>query len=319
MNKKILSALKMIIPLFMLSCSEPSEPLRMASSPWPGYEPLYMARDLNYFTPQQVNYYELPSADITLEAFRNHSTDLATLTLDEVLELLQSGIKLRIVSVIDSSNSADAAMALPSISSLSQIKGKRIAVENITLGLYMLSRMLNKANLNHDDIEIIHLAENKHEEFYQQNKADVIITMQPFKSQLSKLGAHSIFDSSMIPNEILDLLVVHEDVYQERRNDVCNLAKQWFKALDYINNNSENAYKNMGKRLEKTPEELKEMTAELVFPTLNENLGLLSGDSPKLFDVSTKLSQVMVAEKLLSNPIILSKENLIPDIQSCIQ
>ena len=67
-----------IASLLLLSCGEaPQEPLRISSSPWPGNEPLYLARDLGYFNRERVNLYELPSADINLESFRNPANRVA--------------------------------------------------------------------------------------------------------------------------------------------------------------------------------------------------------------------------------------------------
>ncbi len=121
--------------MVLSSCSERAvEPLRIASSPWPGYEPIYLARELGYLPPAQATIYELPSSDITLESFRNRSADIATLTLDETLELMHGGVKLRVLLVMDGSNGADAVMVSPKIKKLSDLKGKRIAIENITLG-----------------------------------------------------------------------------------------------------------------------------------------------------------------------------------------
>ena len=109
--------------LLLSGCSEPPvEPLRIASSPWPGYEPLYLARDLNYFDQKKITLFELPSSDITMESFRNHSTDLATLTLDETLELIHDGKKLRILLVMDISHGGDAALARPPINDIKDIK-----------------------------------------------------------------------------------------------------------------------------------------------------------------------------------------------------
>ena len=132
---------------FLLSaCSEvPPEPIRIASSPWPGYEPLYLARDLGYLDNKKYNLFELPSADITLESFRNRSTDLATLTLDETLELLHDGTRLRILLALDISHGGDAVLAGPEIKELADLKGKRISIMNFTLGIYMLNRLLDKA------------------------------------------------------------------------------------------------------------------------------------------------------------------------------
>lgn len=43
-----------------------------------------------------------------------------------------------------------------------------------------------------------------------------------------------LFDSSDIPNEIFDLMVVHEDVYLQRRSEVCDVVRQWLRTLGYM-------------------------------------------------------------------------------------
>jgi hypothetical protein len=57
-----------------------------------------------------VQFTELPSSNLTLEAFSNGSADIATLTLGETLTLLAQGRRLRILAVMDISNDADAVM-----------------------------------------------------------------------------------------------------------------------------------------------------------------------------------------------------------------
>jgi len=277
----------------------PSEPLRIASSPWPGYEPIYLAREIGYLPAQLANILELPSADITLESFRNRSVDMATLTLDETLELLASGVKLRILFVMDGSNGADAVMATPAVKTLANLKGRRIAIENIPLGVYMLSRTLNAAKLKRDDVRIISGSENKQVDLYKSGKADAFITFDPFKSQLAELGAHVIFDSSQIPNEIFDLMVVHEDVFLARRKEVCQVGKQWFRTLDYTRLNREDAQARMAKRLGVSVAEYQQMLAGITTPDRQENLRLLAGKTPAIVAPATSLLQVMLQERQL--------------------
>lgn len=303
--------------LALSACSErAAEPLRIASSPWPGYEPIYLARELGYLPPARATLYELPSSDITLEAFRNRSADIATLTLDETLELMQGGVKLRVLLVMDVSNGADAVMVSPKIKKLSDLKGKRIAIENIPLGVYMLSRLLSAAKLTREDVHILSISENKHEEMYRQGKADAFITFDPFKSRLEKLGAHSIFDSSDIPNEIFDLMLVHEDVYMKRRKEVCEVARQWFRTQAYMQRSPSEAAAVISKRLETSPAEYAEMLKGIKIPDLQENLLLLSGASPTILDPGKLLSHVMLKEGQLTQQVDLARA-LDPDLGSC--
>lgn len=283
--------------LLLSSCTEgPSEPLRIASSPWPGYEPLYLAREIGYLPAAKANIYELPSSDITLESFRNRSADMATLTLDEALDLLQSGVRFRVLFVIDASNGADAVMAAPGIKKLSDLKGKRIVIENIPLGVYMLSRLLDKAGLTRKDLTIITARESRHEEMYRKGAADAFITFDPFKARLAALGAHDIFDSSDIPNEIFDLMLVHEDVYLQRHAEVCGVARQWFRTLTYMKQAPEAAEQTISKRLGVTPAAYRRMVAGIRTPALRENMELLGGKAPAILGPAQKLGAVMLHE-----------------------
>jgi NitT/TauT family transport system substrate-binding protein len=317
------SSLKFIIaallcaPLLSSCGKEPVVPLRIASSPWPGYEPVYLARDMNYLSPKQVNIFELPSADITLESFRNRTADMATLTLDETLELLASGEKLRILFVMDGSNGADAVMASPKIKTLADLKGRRIAIENIPLGLYMLSRTLNAAKLAREDVQVVSATETNQVDMYKQGKADAFITFDPFKSQLAAQGAHVIFDSSQIPDEIFDLMVVHEDVFQARRKEVCEIGRQWYRTLEYMKQSPDDANVRIAKRLGVTVAEYQAMVAGISVPDRQGSLRLLSGKSPAIAVPAANLVQVMLKEHQLKQSVDI-KAALDAHLEDCL-
>ncbi|MBU0688202.1 MAG: ABC transporter substrate-binding protein [Gammaproteobacteria bacterium] len=306
-----------LLPL-LTACDNPHEqPLGIASSPWPGYEPLYLAKEIGYLPQEKAKLFELPSSDITLEAFRNHSADMATLTLDEALDLMDSGVKLRILMALDISNGADAVMVKPHIKKLSDLKGKRIAILNIPLGVYMLSRTLDAAGLSREDVTVIPSAESKHEEMYRLGKADAFITFDPFKTALAKQGAQVLFDSSMIPNEIFDLMLVREEVFQARREDVCHVARQWGRTLEYMRQEPDAAAESIAKRLGVTPQEYLAMVQGIKTPTLQENLALLGGNAPGILNAAKRLNTLMRNEGQLDHEIDINTA-LVPDLHTCV-
>ncbi|MCW8831448.1 MAG: ABC transporter substrate-binding protein [Gammaproteobacteria bacterium] len=292
----------------MLSgCFEPpQEALRIASSPWPGYEPLYLARDLGYLDNQNVNLFELPSSDITMESFRNRSTDLATLTLDETLELLHDGTKLRILLALDISHGGDAVLVSPEIKQLADLKGKRIAIVNIPLGIYMLNRLLDKAGLERNQVTVFPMSESKQEKFYLDGKADAVITFEPVKTRLKDAGAHVIFDSSMIPNEIFDLLLVHEDVYLKRKTEICDIARGWFKTLRYMDEHTDDAAARITRRLGVDIDSYAGMMDGIRQPDQEDNFQLLSGNTPGIFKSAGRLQKIMLTEKQLNHAVNIS-------------
>lgn len=309
--------LLLCIPL-LSSCGnkETVAALRIASSPWLGYEPLYLARDLGYLK-EGVSVLELPSADVSLESFRNHYADMATLRLDEALELMSNGTKLRILFVMDSSNGADAVMARPGIRTLADLKGRRVAVENYPLGAYMLNRTLGAAGLKPKDIQAVPAPESRHLEMYNEGRADVFITLEPFKSQLAVKGAHSIYDSSQIPNEIFDVMVVHEDVFQARRKEVCEIVRQWYRTLSYMKQVPAVANSSIARRLGVSTEEYQSMSNGITIPAREENLRMLGGKLPAIMTAAGKMNEVMLKEGLLKRSVDI-RQALDAGVEDCI-
>lgn len=295
----VLVLLSVILP----GCDAPREPLRMVSSPWPGYEPIYLARDLGYLDADSVRLSELPSANIAFEAFSNGSADIATLTLDETLTLMSQGRKLHILMVVDISNGADAVIAKPSIKTMSALKGKRIAMENIPLGVYILNRSLEIAGLKESDVSVVPMPEDKHLKAYQQGRIDAAVTMEPYLTHLVKAGAHVLFDSSKIPNEIFDLLVAREDVFQKRQAELCSIVQQWFRAFDYATAYQQDAVARMSKRLGIGEQTFRTMTEGLILPGRQENLHLLGGKEPAFLQPARKLASTMYKEHMLGSPV----------------
>lgn len=299
--KRVINSVLMFIMLLLLtSCVEqPEQVIRIGSSPWPGYEPLFLGRDLGFLDEESVSLFELPSADITMEAFRNHSIDIAPLPLDSVLELLQDGTKLRIILIMDISNGGDVALVRPDIKELSDIKGKRVVAVNIPLGLYMVARLLERAGLVRKDIRLQLMSETEQEDYYKQGKADVIITYDPVKTALQNAGMKVIFDSTDIPNEIFDVLVIHEDVYKSRSEDVCGIVKQWYKTLEYMQQNPEDAASKISRRLRVSEADFHNMMKGIIIPNKKSVTEMLSGESPALIPASDRLAKILYKEGLL--------------------
>jgi NitT/TauT family transport system substrate-binding protein len=316
--KSYIGLILLAVTSFLAGCQPPPEPLRIVSSPWAGYEPLYLARDLGYLQEDSVRITELPSSNLNMEAFSNGSTDLSTLTLDETLTLLAKGQKLRILLVMDISNGADGVVAKPGIKSLADLKGKRVGMENIPLGAYILSRVLDKSGLKATDMTIIPMPEDKHEKAYLQGKIDAAITMEPYKTKITKAGAHVLLDSSQIPDEIFDIIVVREDVYQTRRDDLCHLVKQWFRTLDYIQANQNDAYASMGKRLGTNEEDFRTARAGIKVPLRQENQQLLGGKTPALLAPASRLADIMQRGHMIAGPVDIAA-SIDPGFASCLQ
>jgi NitT/TauT family transport system substrate-binding protein len=297
----------LLLCLYLLTgCSPaPPEPLRIGTNIWPGYEPLYLARELGYYDDQPIRLVEHAAATEVLRAFRNGTIEAAALTLDEVLLLAQHGQNPRIVLVMDFSQGGDALIAQTHLSKLDDLRGRRIGVESTALGAYMLKRTLDHAGLEHTDVEVVSLPVDKHERAFLSGQIDAVVTFEPVRSKLLKQGANELFDSSRIPGEIVDVLVVRQ-AYLERQPEVVEaMLDGWFKALAYHDSEAKRSAAIMARRHDLSVEEFLDSLARVHIPSLQENIQQLSGPAPALNKTASRLQSVMLGHSLQDNAVEL--------------
>lgn len=271
---------------------------KIGTNLWPGYEALHLAKEENFFNDKiEINTYD--SATIVLNKFRKREIDAAALTLDEVIILSNQGYTPIIVAVLDISNGADAVIAQNNIKSIQELKGKSIGVENTALGSYMLARLLEKANLSYDDIVLVPLALNHHEEAFKEELVDAVITFEPVRSRLLESKGVEIFSSKDIPEEVVDVLVVQKNLADSKI--IKNILDGWSKSVSMINQRDEKAINIISKRLNQTPEDFITSLDGLRIPSLEESNSLIK--DKKVENAITRISEIMYEKKLIDSKV----------------
>lgn len=283
-------------------CFQEREPLlRVATNVWPGYETLYLARSLGYFDDRSIRLVEMPSASQVSQALRNGTIEAGCLTLDETLSLLQDGVDLRVILIMDVSHGADVVMARPGIYTLKALRKQRVGVESTAEGAIMLDAALEAGGLNVQDIRIVPLTPDEHAEAYIAGKVDAIVTFEPVRSQLLKAGAHILFDSSQVPGRIIDVLVVRAEMMAPRRKALEDLVRGHFRAKEYLEREHWDAAMRMMPRLHGNV--LAQFTG-IRLSDMDENRIFLSGEAPRLNSVAHELADLMLRRKLLQRPVV---------------
>ncbi len=287
--------------LLLSACGEQAEPeLRIGIHVWPGYDTLIVARDLGYLTNSGVRLIETPSATESIRAFQNETVDGAFLTLDEVLRLSEREHEPVIVLITDFSNGADAVLGQPGISDLGELKGKTVGLEPNALGAYMLARALAEANLKPHDVITVAMPIVETEAAFLDKRVDAVVTFEPHLTRIQNAGGTLLFDSTKIPGEITDVLVVRKNVVQHSPRALQRLIDSHFEILSLLSDGSEQAISIMADRENVSPVELQEILAGLTMPVRKDNQALLSKSDSRLPDTITRLATVMKEHKMLS-------------------
>jgi NitT/TauT family transport system substrate-binding protein len=294
----------LVLALPLAGCMrEPEAPLRIGTNVWIGSEPLYLARELGRLDPATVQLVEYPSASEVLRAFRNQAIDGMVISLDELFGLAVDGFQPRIVLIVDVSNGADVVVGRAGMRTMRDLKGKPVAVESSALGAFVLSRALALSGMQPGDVNVVHLESNEQPGAFEKGQVDGAVTFDPFRAQFLKSGGRTLFDSTQIPGEIVDLLAVRASVVDKRPNAIRALLSGWFDAIDYLTRNPADAARRMGIRQQTTGEQFLEALRGLKIPSREDNLRMLGGPNPELAVTGRRLMALMVDAKLLRSGV----------------
>jgi NitT/TauT family transport system substrate-binding protein len=152
----------------------------------------------------------------SLDAFVAKNIDACAMTNMEALDMpAAAGVDTTAILVGDYSNGNDAVLVRHNLT-LAQIPGKRVLLVEKTVSQYLFERAMAINNLSSQLKRVRYVNTSDSDlagAFLGDQSQEVAVTWKPLVSQILRgKGITEIFDSSKIPGEILDLMVVRTDV-----------------------------------------------------------------------------------------------------------
>jgi NitT/TauT family transport system substrate-binding protein len=166
----------------------------------------------------------------SLDAFVGKNIDACTMTNMEALDMpAAAGVDSTALIVGDYSNGNDAVLARNNLT-LAQLPGKRIMLVQKTVSEYLLERAMDTNGLSAQipQLKLVNTSDSDLVGAFLGSQGNqVAVTWKPLVSQILAQGGNvkSLFDSSKIPGEILDLLVVRTEVLQRPDGSGARFAK----------------------------------------------------------------------------------------------
>jgi NitT/TauT family transport system substrate-binding protein len=179
----------------------------------------------------------------SLDAFVGKNIDACTMTNMEALDMpAAAGVDSTVVIVGDYSNGNDQVLARNNLT-LAQLPGKPILLVQKTVSEYLLERamVLNGLDGQLSRLKLLNTSDSDIVGAYLGDKSNqVAVTWKPLVSEIldQDRGVKSLFDSSRIPEEILDLLVVRTDVLKRPDGSGLKFAKAiagaWYETVGQL-------------------------------------------------------------------------------------
>ncbi len=152
----------------------------------------------------------------SLDAFVAKNIDACAMTNMEALDMpAAAGVDTTSIITGDYSNGNDAILVRRNLT-LQQLPGKKVLMVEKTVSQYLFERAMTLNGLE-SQIKRVKLVNTSDSDiataFITDTSQDAVVTWKPLVSQIAKTpGVKMIFNSSKIPGEIVDLMVVRTDI-----------------------------------------------------------------------------------------------------------
>ena len=224
--------------------------ISIAHTTWVGYGPLYLARDLGYFKEQglDVDLQVIEEAAIYMAGMASGKLTGSASTIDEILKYRSSDFCFKAVAALDESYGGDGLLVEKGITSLAQLKGKTVALNEGSTSEFWFSYILAKNGMSLKDVTISNMTADEAAAALIAKRVPAAVTWEPNLTNARKNGQGSVLaDSSSTPGVIVDVVALSCKTIETQPHDVQALVNGLAKANEFIKANPEKAYEIMAK------------------------------------------------------------------------
>lgn len=148
------------------------------------------------------------------------------------------GVDCTALIVGDYSNGNDGIVTMGE-KTVKDLKGKKVMLVQLSVSHYLLSRALEMNGIKEKELNLVNTSDAEIGSIFKTQKGSIAVTWNPILMNAVKTpGANLIFDSSKIPGEILDLMVVNTNTPDELKKA---LAGAWFETMQVLQDKAKSA------------------------------------------------------------------------------
>lgn len=225
-----------------------AEPFRIGHSIWVGYGPFFIAEENGYFADEgvDVELVNIEDVKVRFTALSSGRIDALATTADTMPIYVKPDLRFQFLFAVDKSVGGDGIVADESIQSVADLEGKRIAFNEGSVSQFYLGVLLREAGLSLDSIEHVQMSPGDAGSAFVAGQVDAAVTWEPWLSRGEQAPhGHILADTSTRPGLVSDLVLSEQSVIEERRPEIEAVYRAWVRAVDFIAEDPESAYRIM--------------------------------------------------------------------------
>jgi NitT/TauT family transport system substrate-binding protein len=221
------------------------ETYRIAWSHYTGWEPWELARNSGILDKWGAKYgikIQLDLINDYIESINLYTggayqgcvmTNMDALTIPAV-----GGVDSTALIIGDFSNGNDG-IVIKNGNTVADLKGRQVKLVELSVSHYLLARALSMNGMQEKDLKLINTSDADIAAVFAADKNGAVVTWNPPLMQTrNEKGAKMVFDSSKIPGEIIDMMVVRSDAPDKLKKA---LVGAWYETMQVISSKNKAA------------------------------------------------------------------------------
>ena len=149
------------------------------------------------------------------------------------------GVDSTALIVSDFSNGNDGIVIKGEGKKVADLKGMKVNLVELSVSHYLLARALDTADLTEKDLKVVNTSDADISAAFNTDDVKAVTTWNPMLSDIkAKPGVTEVFDSSKIPGEIMDMMVVNTQTLKDNPALGKALTGAWFEVVALMNSKS---------------------------------------------------------------------------------
>ncbi|SON56829.1 putative aliphatic sulfonates-binding protein precursor [Hartmannibacter diazotrophicus] len=275
----ILAGFSLLLASSLAGPASAADQIRILFPTWPGFAPVFVAKDLGYFGAEGL--------DVDVKFEDDRSNVMAAMARGDIEMNMRTVGEYQgrprdastpgvIIGTIDRSLGGDGVIVDGSIKSVADLKGKTVAAEPNVPAWLLLQLALKENGLTLKDIETKNIVTPDTVAVFADSSISAVATYEPFMSQAVKTITQrdpKILISSKDTDIIDDVISVRQDDLKANPDKYVKFLKALYKAVDYYKTNPDDFIKLSAPHFNLSEAEVKEiLDTSLTYTGFKESL-----------------------------------------------
>lgn len=229
----------LLIALLLTSSAAAAEPFKICWSIYVGWMPWGYGAEQKIVDKWASKYgIEIQVVQINdyIESINQYTAgqfDACTMTNMDALTIpAAGGVDSTALIVGDFSNGNDGVVLKGANKTLKDIKGQNVNLVELSVSHYLLARGLETVGLKESDVKVVNTSDADMVAVYGTGDVTAVTTWNPLLSEvLSQPNSTKVFDSSQIPGEIMDLLIINTATLKKNPDLGKALVGAWYEIM----------------------------------------------------------------------------------------